>query len=258
MNFIDSHTHLDFAEFDHDRNEVLNRAAKNHISDIIISATTAKRWPLISQLACENCAPKCHVAFGLHPMFMSEHKDEDIAALKKILSSQKAVAVAEIGLDFFISNPDRDAQIKLFVAQLDIAQQMNLPVIIHARKSQDIVLKYLRRFPDLRGSLHSFSGSEQQARQFIDLGFYLGFGGPITYTRATRLRKLVSSLPLDTMLIETDSPDQSDSKHQGKRNEPAYLPNVAVTIAHLRDISVEEVAQATSDNARILFKLKVN
>ncbi len=255
MNFIDSHTHLDFAEFDHDRKEVLDRAAKNHVSDIVISGTTAKRWPLISQLACENCSPKCHAAYGLHPMFMNEHKDEDIAALKKILTSKKAVAVAEIGLDFFIPNPDRDAQIKLFVAQLDIARQMNLPVIIHARKSQDIVLKYLRRFPDLRGSMHSFSGSEQQAKQFIDLGFYLGFGGPITYTRATRLRKLVSNLPLDTMLIETDSPDQSDSKHQGKRNEPAYLPNVAVTVALLRDISVEEVAQATSDNARILFKL---
>lgn len=255
MEYIDSHTHLDFAEFDEDRDAVLERARSNHVSDIIISATTAKRWPLISELACEICSPKCHAAYGLHPMFMDQHKDEDITALKNILAQQKAVAVAEIGLDFFIPKPDIDAQTKLFVAQLHIARQMNLPVIIHARKSQDIVLKYLRRFPDLRGSMHSFSGSEQQARQFIDLGFYLGFGGPITYTRATRLRKLVKKLPLEAMLIETDSPDQSDSEHSGERNEPSYLPNVAQTIADLRKISLEEVARVTTKNAKKLFKI---
>ena len=255
MYFIDSHTHLDFPEFDNDRNTVLERAQKSHISDIIISATTAKRWPLLSQFACQTGSPRCHFAYGLHPMFIPEHQDSDLDALESILLTQKAVAIGEIGLDFFIPEPQREAQIHYFVAQLEIANESNLPVIIHARKSQDIVLKYLRRYPKLAGSLHSFSGSEQQAKQFIDLGFYLGFGGPITYTRATRLRKMVSNLPLDSLLLETDSPDQPDSQHHGERNEPAYLPNVAGTIAELRGISLEEVARATSNNAKTLFKL---
>ena len=132
---------------------------------------------------------------------------------------------------------------------------MNLPIIIHARKSQDIVLKYLRQFPNLRGSLHSFSGSEQQAKQLIDLGFYLGFGGPITYTRATRLRKLVAALPLSSLLLETDSPDQPDSEHYKKRNEPAFLPNVANTVAKLKNINLEEVVSMTTKNAQELFNI---
>jgi len=250
MQFIDSHSHLDFPDFDSDREQAIADANKAGVSDIIISATTAKRWPLIKTIAEKPC---CHAAYGLHPMFMAEHNSRDIDALKQWIKRESVIAIGEIGLDFFIKNYNEDEQIALFIAQLKIASEYDLPVIIHARKSLDIVLKQLRHFKTLRGSIHSFSGSEQQAKQLIDLGFYLGFGGPITYTRATRLRQLVSNLALESMLLETDSPDQPDATHYAERNEPAYLPIIAETIAELKSIEVEEVARITTQNAQNLF-----
>jgi TatD DNase family protein len=142
-----------------------------------------------------------------------------------------------------------------FTAQLDLAVQYKRPVIIHARKALDLVLRELRLRPGLQGVIHSFSGSLQQAKQLIDLGFYLGFGGPVTYTRALKLRMLVSELPLSALLIETDAPDQPDASHHGERNQPAWLPNIAACIAELRGIAVEAVAETTSDNAKLLFNL---
>jgi TatD DNase family protein len=253
MQFIDSHTHLDFSDFDSDRDETISSALKVGVSDIIVSATTEKRWSLLKKSISNNA--RCHPAYGLHPLFMAENTLEQLKKLPNWLQDEKAVAVGEIGLDYFISNPDVEAQLALFIAQLKIASDLKLPVIIHARKSLDIVLKHLRTFPDLRGSIHSFSGSEQQAKQLIDLGFYLGFGGPITYTRATRLRRLVATLPLESLLLETDSPDQPDALHYGERNEPAYIPNVASAIAELRGVSLETVAKVTTRNAQNLFGL---
>jgi len=255
MPFIDSHTHLDFLAFDIDRSQVINRALKAKVSKIILSATTAQGWQGLGAIV-EKYPSQCFSAYGLHPMFMIEHQAKHLADLPQYLKTENVVAVGEIGLDYFISKPDKQAQLELFLAQLDIASEMDLPVIIHARKSLDIILKYLRRYPSLRGSIHSFSGSEQQARQLIDLGFYLGFGGPITYTRATKLQKLVKILPLESLLLETDSPDQPDASHYGMRNEPAFLPKVAETIATLRGIKIEDVAKVTTDNAIKLFGFK--
>jgi len=268
MQIIDSHSHIDFSEFDKDREVIIERAANAGVSDIIISATTAVRWPLIKKL-CDKLRDKqierqtqCHPAYGLHPMFISEHKSQHLDELRLWINKENPVAIGEIGLDYYIDEANgedaehvRQSQLDLFIAQLRLADEFNLPVIIHARKSLDIVLKYLRQFPNITGSIHSFSGSEQQAKQLIDLGFYLGFGGPITYTRATKLRKLVETLPLDSILLETDSPDQPDALHHNERNEPAYLPNVAYVVAELRGINVEEVAKVTTINAQALFRL---
>jgi TatD DNase family protein len=253
MQLIDSHNHLDFAEFDSDRQQVIAQANQQGVSDIIISATTANRWAVIKKVVDSH--PCCHPAYGLHPMFMQEHHHDDTDKLKQWLKAENAVAIGEIGLDFFIDNYQAEEQIKLFIAQLEIATELKLPVIIHARKSLDIILKHLRNFKSLTGSIHSFSGSEQQAKQCIDLGFYLSFGGPITYTRATRLRKLVKSLPLDSILLESDAPDQPDARHYQQRNEPSFIYNVAKTIAELQHIDVNEVARVTTRNAQILFKL---
>lgn len=253
MRYIDSHSHLDFSEFDSNRAAVIERAKKTGLKRIVVSATVASRWPLITELAKNNTM--IAAAYGLHPMFMDEHTDKHLELLPLILKEQDCIAVGEIGLDYFIPNPDKTAQLKLFVEQLEIANELNLPVIIHARKSLDIVLRELRRLPQLTGSIHSFSGSEQQAKQTIDLGFYLSFGGPITYTRATKLRKLVSNLPLEAILLETDSPDQPDSKHFGEHNEPAYLPIVAQTIADLQGIDIKDVAEQTFINTKQLFNL---
>lgn len=232
---------------------MLDRAKQAGVESIIVSATTAKRWPILKKVV-EN-QTSCYPAFGLHPMFMNEHRMSHLDDLKYWLEQENPVAVGEIGLDFFIPEADKDRQLKYFIRQLELASEFNLPVIIHARKSLDLVLKHIRKTPGLRGSIHCFSGSEQQAMQLIERGFYLGFGGPITYTRATRLRKLVATLPLESILLETDSPDQPDAAHHGERNEPAYLPLVAKTVAELRGIEISEVAEMTSKNAQTLFRL---
>jgi len=265
MRFIDSHTHLDFDDFKTDRKHVIQRAADIGVSDIIVSATTAERWPLIHN-TCNSLGSICHAAYGLHPMFMQSHIlnssgrtiQSDLDKLDTWLTDNKAIAVGEIGLDFFIEEADelhRIAQEQLFISQCEIAQTHKLPVIIHARKSLDIILKHLRRFPTLRGCIHSFSGSEQQAKQLIDLGFYLSFGGPVTYSRATRLHKLIKTIPLNALLIETDSPDQPDDEHHSQRNEPAYIVNVARKIAAIKQVEIELVAEETTKNAIKIYSL---
>lgn len=261
MTFIDSHSHIDFTAFDFDRSNAIDRAKNVGVKKIIVSATVASRWHLIKELGDSN--PDIAIAYGLHPMFMNKHHDEHLRLLKTWLETaletkietNKPVALGEIGLDYFIPNPDRKAQLNLFVQQLEIASELKLPVIIHARKSLDLIFKELRRFPQLTGSIHCFSGSKQQANIAIDLGFYLGFGGPITYTRATKLRKLVSTLPLESIILETDSPDQPDSTHRGERNEPAYLPIIAQEIATLRRMDVRKVAEHIFTNTKQLFNL---
>ena len=268
---IDSHSHIDFSEFDVDRVNVINRAMIAGVTDVIVSSTQADRWQLIKNICDENSL--CHPAYGLHPMFMNEHRlntgkisesvnsGNDIDRLKYFLEKNHAIAIGEIGLDFIIKEADekhRKAQLELFISQLEIATEMQLPVIIHARKSLDIILKYLRKFPKVRGSIHSFSGSTQQAKQLIDLGFYLGFGGPITYNRATRLQQLIKDLPLDALLVETDSPDQPDSSHHLQRNEPAYIVKVVEKIAELKLMEVESISRATTENAMKLFNLGNN
>lgn len=261
MQLIDSHSHIDFSEFDSDRSNAIQRAMDAGVSDIIVSSTTAERWHLVKKVCGEN-QQICHPAYGLHPMFMNEHRaesdDNDIDRLKFWLENNQAIGIGEIGLDFFIEEADeanRKAQLELFILQLEIATELNLPVIIHARKSLDIILKHLRKFPKVRGSIHSFSGSVQQAKQLIDLGFYLGFGGPITYSRATRLHQLIIGLPLDVLLIESDAPDQPDSSHYLQRNEPAYISHIVEKIAELKQLDSDLVAQETSRNAIELFNL---
>ncbi len=256
MELIDSHSHIDFSEFHNDRAAVISRAKDAGVSNIIVSSTTAQRWEQVTAVVDETI---CHAAYGLHPMFMHEYQAGDLDKLKQYIENHKTIAIGEIGLDFFIpeshQNDNKQKQLEVFITQLEIAVAYNLPVIIHARKSLDIILKHLRRFPSVVGSIHSFSGSEQQAKQLIELGFYLSFGGPITYPRATRLQKLVKNLPLENMLIETDSPDQPDVSHHQQRNEPAYLPTVASTIANLKKIEIHQVAKATTANAKRLFAL---
>lgn len=264
MQLIDSHSHIDFSEFDLDRRDTICRAVDAGVSDIIVSATTSARWELVKKV-CDEYSQICHPAYGLHPMFMSEHKTHqntdgksDSENLKLYLKSNHAVAIGEIGLDFFIPEADQNnkkAQLELFISQLRIAAEMELPVIIHARKSLDIVLKHLRNFPTIGGSIHSFSGSMQQAKQLIELGFNLGFGGPITYSRATRLHSLIRELPLEVLLLESDAPDQPDSSHYLQRNEPAYIIKVIEKIAELKKIDVELVARKTTQNAIELFNL---
>lgn len=248
---IDTHCHLDFSIFDQDRDAVLARAKASGIKHIIIPGVIADAWPTIKSLTVLNTT--LSAAYGLHPMFMHHHTDDDIGLLHDWVDQEKPIAIGECGLDFFIDNPDREGQLRLFEAQVKLAYETQLPLIIHARKSLDLVLKILKQYKGVRGVIHSFSGSEQQAQACLKSGLYFGLGGSMTHSRATRLRALVSTLPMDSIVLETDAPDQAPASHKGERNEPSYLPSIVEQIAYLRNCDIKDVTQCTLQNTKDLF-----
>lgn len=251
MELVDSHCHLDVVEFDADRAAVLQRAQAAGVAHQVIPAIDAAGWPKLKALCA--AADGLHPAYGLHPMYLDAHEDAHLQALEGWVRDERPVAVGECGLDYFVEGLDHDRQQLVFDAQLALAKQFDLPVIVHARRAVDAVIASIRRFPGVRGVIHSYSGSPEQARQLWDLGFLLGLGGPVTYERASRLRRLAAEMPLDYLLLETDAPDQPDAAHRDQRNEPARLTQVLDTIAALRGESRERIAEATTANARALF-----
>jgi TatD DNase family protein len=248
---IDSHCHLDFEAFDGDREKVVERARKKGIGDIIIPGVKRRGWKQIRTLC--NSSTQLHACYGLHPYLAGEHTDDDIVQLKQWLQDNPCVAVGECGLDYRKDQADRHIQMKFFRAQLDIAQAVGKPVAIHSVHATGDVINTIRNYPGLRGMIHSYSGSYEQARQLLDLGFYISLGGAITYKRASKLRTTAARMPLTSILIETDAPDQPDAAHHGERNEPAYLVNVLKCLGELRDEPVEEIAAQTTRNAQALF-----
>lgn len=254
MMLIDSHSHFDDESFTADREAAWQRAQQLDVKVQIVPAVSAKGWQHLAAVCAHY--PGLYPAFGLHPIYLAEHKVEHLQQLVQYLQSPAVVAVGECGLDYFIADLDRAQQLYFFIAQLKLAQQFDLPVIIHARRAVDEVIKWLRRY-QCRGVVHSFSGSEQQANQLLNLGFYLSFGGTITYPRAHRLRQLVQILPLERILLETDAPDQPLCGRQGQRNEPSYLPEVLNSLAELRQQSQELIAATTTQNVINLFGLSI-
>lgn len=250
---IDSHCHLDAPEFDADRAAVVERARAHGIGHQIIPAVDAAGWPKLRQVCAD--APGLHPAYGLHPMYLYRHRDEHLAELGEWIARERPVAVGECGLDYFVEGLDPARQAHFFEAQLALARDAGLPVIVHARRAVDAVIASIRRIGPLRGVVHSFSGSAQQAAQLFDLGFLIGLGGPVTYERANRLRRLAATVPLECVLLETDAPDQPDSQIRGQRNEPSRLTVVLETIADLRGVDPDVIAAATTANARQLFAL---
>ncbi len=251
---FDSHSHFDAPEFDADRNAVLARAHAAGVTRQIVPAVSAAAWPKLREICAAHAG--LYAAYGLHPMYLPEHHPEHLIALRDWIERERPVAVGECGLDFFVEGLDAGQQSLYFEGQLRLARDFELPVIVHARRAVDAVMAAIRRFGPVRGVVHSFSGSADQARRLHALGFLIGLGGPVTYARANRLRTLAASLPIECLLLETDAPDQPDSGHRGQRNEPARLTTVCDTIAALRDIAPEAVARATTANAERLFGLK--
>ncbi len=252
---IDSHCHIDFDEFKYDRAQVISRAAAVGVNNIIVPGVMKNTWQRIKS-CCEEFSG-LHPCYGLHPYFIHQHQTQDLNELKIWLDKNKALAVGECGLDFFLKNLDVDLQTFYFEQQLDIALEFNLPVIIHARKSTEAVINAIKKRHRLRGMIHSYSGSYEQAKQLIKLGFYLSFGGPITYEKSTRLHKLVKQLPLESILVETDAPDQPVVNAKNSRNEPAFITQVIQKLADLQHTSPQQVSHITAENACQLFNLKL-
>ncbi|PWB25137.1 DNAase [Stenotrophomonas sp. SPM] len=250
---IDSHCHLDASEFDPDRTAVIERARAAGVQAQVVPAVTAASWPKLREV-CQQ-APGLYPAYGLHPMFLAGHRPEHLGQLRDWIERERPCAIGECGLDFFVEGLDAEAQQGFFIGQLKLARDFDLPVIVHARRAVDAVIAAIRRIGGLRGVVHSFPGSPEQAAQLDKLGFLLGLGGPLTYDRAQRLQRLVREMPLEQLLLETDAPDQPDAGIRGQRNEPARLSVIARHVAALRGTDVETVARVTSENARRLFAL---
>lgn len=250
---VDTHAHIDVGEFDADRAAVVERARAAGVVAQIVPAIDAHGWDRLRDVCAAHGG--LHAAYGLHPMFLDRHDDAHLDALRDRIARERPVAVGECGLDHFVDGLDRDRQRAIFDAQLRIAREADLPVIVHARRAVDDVIAAIRRVGRLRGVVHSFAGSREQAEALWRLGFLVGLGGPVTYPRAQRLRTLAATMPLDYLVLETDAPDQPDADHRGLRNEPARLVHVLDTIAALRGVEPTVVAHATTANAAWLFSL---
>lgn len=257
---IDSHCHLDFTIFDQDRSDILASCVEKGVDGIVIPGTQASQWQ--NQLALCHSFPQLHCALGLHPYFLNQHQSSDFDLLASLVNQYRAdiVAIGEVGLDFAISltpnGPSQSLQLRVFETQMGIAKDFGLPMILHHRKSHQELIKSLKKADfNNSGVVHAFSGSLQEAKAYIDLGFKIGVGGSITYPRAVKTRNTVSNIPLDSIVIETDAPDMPMFGRQGQRNQPDYLPQVLKTLSELRQTSECEVEQQTSLNAIALFGL---
>jgi len=252
-NLIDSHCHLDFEAFDSDRTQVLQRAADNNISDIVIPGTQITYWEKIKDLCSKH--KQLHACYGLHPYWVNTHKKQDLQQLNTYIERHRPVAVGECGLDFRPQQADKKMQLEFFKCQLDIAENHQLPVVIHSVKATETIIETIKKFKNLTGMIHSYSGSVEQARKLIDLNFFISAGGSVTYDSAKKIRKVIKEIPITSLLIETDAPDQADHINYNKRNEPAYLVNTAQIIAELRGDSFDNIARQTTINAKYLFNI---
>lgn len=254
---LDTHCHLDASEFALDREAVIARALAAGVQGILIPAVDPSNFEIVRTLA--HSIPGGAYALGIHPMYVQHVDDQALVQLRDALEARRddprLVAVGEIGLDFFVAEISqgeaRAKQERFYVAQLKLAIEFDLPVILHVRRSQDVLLKYLRRHPVRGGLAHAFNGSVQQAQQFIDVGFALGFGGAMTYVRALQIRRLACALPLESIVLETDAPDIPPAwLSEARRNEPAEVARIAHALAELRGVSYEEVLTKTAQAAR--------
>lgn len=254
MELIDTHCHLDAAEFDGQVVDLIARARQLGITSFVVPGVREMYWPGLLSLCRDQ--KNVYAAPGLHPLYLECHRPEHLDHLSDLCDNSPVIAIGEIGLDYFDASLDRNRQQILFEAQLKIAGATQLPVILHVRKAHDQVLATLRRkkFPH-GGIVHAFSGSLQQADQYISLGFAIGIGGTVTYTRANRIRKLAATLPETNLVLETDAPDMPGSSHRGEVNLPEYLPENLIVISELRGEDLEYTASYTTANARRFLRL---
>jgi TatD DNase family protein len=246
---IDSHCHLDAAEFEADRAAVIQTAIAAGVTQMVVPAVCQKNFDAV--IALRHQFPQCVYALGIHPMYVDQSAENDLQILSQYLAKFEPVAVGEIGLDYFVTKANIEKQIYFFTEQLKLAKQAHLPVILHVRNAIDDVLKYVRKYQTYGGIAHAFNGSFQQAQQFIDLGFKLGFGGAMTYDRALKIRELAKKLPLEAIVLETDAPDIPPAWLTNKgRNTPAELPRIAQILAEIRGVSVVEIHEKSRLNTQ--------
>ncbi|MBU3575271.1 TatD family hydrolase [Polynucleobacter sp. UK-Mo-2m-Kol15] len=256
--WVDTHCHLDAPEFRSTLPEIVSSAANNGLTALLLPTVQVSDWGKAKDLVnqCGNQIPGLVYTLGIHPLYIKQAQEGDISTLKsnieQSLGDPRFVGIGEIGLDYFVEGLDPHRQEYFFHKQLDLAEHFQLPVILHVRRSQDAILKALRKRKVPSGIAHAFNGSHQQAEQFIDLGFKLGFGGAATYDRALQIRRLLQDLPLESIVTETDAPDIPPAWLKGEGgqfNEPALLPRITRQLAGIRGVSEEVFSKAVWQNA---------
>ncbi len=256
MQLIDTHTHLDFPEFDADRNAVLANCQTLGVQRLVVLGVEQGNWQRVWDLVQNDS--RLYAALGMHPVFLDQHQPEHLSELRdwleRLNGQAKLCAVGEIGLDYFLEDLDRERQQQLFEAQLELAVEFELPALIHVRRAHATTIATLKRIAPKRGGIiHAFAGSYEEAREYLKLGFKLGLGGAPTWPQATRLRQVIARLPLEALVLETDAPDMAPSMHPNQRNSPEYLPDICANLAQLLAIAPEQLASASSRNAAELF-----
>ncbi|MPR04792.1 TatD family deoxyribonuclease [Pseudomonas sp. MAFF 212408] len=256
MELIDTHTHLDFADFDSDRGEVLARSRQLGVQRMVVLGVSQQHWQRLWDVV--QADEGLFAAFGLHPVFLDEHRAADLTQLGEWLTRlsghRQLCAVGEIGLDYLVEHLDREHQQSLFEAQLKLAVDFQLPALLHVRRSHAVVIATLKRIRVPRGGIvHAFAGSVEEAREYIKLGFKLGLGGAATWPQALRMHTVLPQLPLDAVVLETDSPDMAPAMYPDQRNSPQHLPDICTVLAERMRISPLLLAETSARTARALF-----
>ena len=251
---FDSHAHIDNQRFDSDRDEVLARARENGVTGIINAGACMPSSAASIELAEKY--PEVYAAGGVHPHDAEGVKDEDYEQLADWSRHPRVVAIGEIGLDYYYDYSPRAIQKEVFIRQIDVARQMQLPIIIHDRDAHGDVLEIVKKEAQgVTGVFHCFSGSTEMARECLALGFYIAVGGSVTFKNAAKLPAIAASVPLDRLLFETDCPYLTPQPYRGRRNEPAYVRIVAEYVAGLRQMELPALAEATTANVKRLFRI---
>ena len=257
---VDTHCHLDFEHFDSDRDQIVDRAAASGVSRIIVPAVNLDNCPAVLRLA--EAYSGVYAAVGVHPNSSAAWQDRWVDTIRDFARHNKAVAIGEIGLDYHWDTSPKEVQHRALVAQVTLAAELDLPVIIHNRESSDDLIRLLADSPlnglPRPGVLHSFSADWQTAQAALDMGFYLGFTGPVTFKNADDLGRIAARVPLNRILVETDAPFLAPQRRRGKRNEPANVVFIAERIADLHDMDTTLFAQQTTANAARLFGSQLN
>lgn len=255
--FIDSHAHLDDERFNEDRRELINSLKENKIDMVLNIGYDLESSRASVQLANEYS--QIYAVIGVHPHDAQDVLEDYLDQLRELSKEEKVLAIGEIGLDFYYDNSPRETQRKVFKEQIGLAKELNLPVVIHTRDADQETFEIIKEAVGdggLRGVMHCYSGSVEMAREYLKLGFYISLGGPVTFKKARVPKEVAKAVPLNRLFIETDCPYLTPEPFRGRRNEPKYVAYTAETIAEIKGISIEELAEVTSRNVRELFNIE--
>lgn len=252
---IDSHAHLDEERFDEDRDELIKSLKENAISYVINPSSDMETSRRVVELS--NKYDNIFAAVGIHPHDAEGFKEEDLDELRELSKDERVVAIGEIGLDYYYDNSPREIQKEVFRKQLQLSHELDLPVIIHTRDAMGDTYDILKEFEGrVRGVMHCYTGSIEMAEKFMKLGFYISIAGPVTFKNAVNVREMAKQIPLEKLLIETDSPYLAPVPNRGKRNDPTNVRYVADMLANLKEIQIDKIIEHSRENTVKLFSLK--